>query len=35
MLNKEIIIDGIKYFRQIDINKGLDEEPCTRQERGK
>lgn len=26
MTNKEIIIDGIKYFRQSDINKGLDEE---------
>lgn len=26
MKNKEIIIDGIKYFKQCDINKGLDEE---------
>ena len=26
MIDKEIIIDGIKYFKQSDINKGLDEE---------
>lgn len=26
MTDKEIIIDGIKYFKQSDINKGLDEE---------
>lgn len=26
MTDKEIIIDGIKYFRQSDINKVLDEE---------
>ena len=26
MTDKEIIIDGIKYFKQCDINKGLDEE---------
>lgn len=26
MADKEIIIDGIKYFKQCDINKGLDEE---------
>lgn len=26
MIDKEIIIDGIKYFKQCDINKGLDEE---------
>lgn len=25
-MSKEIIIDGIKYFKQCDINKGLDEE---------
>lgn len=26
MTDKEIFIDGIKYFKQSDINKGLDEE---------
>ena len=26
MTDKEIIIDGVKYFKQSDINKGLDEE---------
>lgn len=25
-MTEEIIIDGIKYFKQSDINKGLDEE---------
>lgn len=25
-MSEEIIIDGIKYFKQCDINKGLDEE---------
>lgn len=25
-MSEEIIIDGIKYFKQSDINKGLDEE---------